>query len=336
MQNDRVSINVEHIKQNDTMIDNVIMKDYNANSSFQGGPYENSAISIKHDISYDGETYTGYLSYSISSYKANSDGNYNCTWDMTVTGANITNLIIIFDNNLGEYATEIEINGIVYKNTGYEFIYHSDINTTSLSIKFLSWNKPNSQIKFLSLLTNFTERYDRISGLSSFSLTNKDKNDASPEFGLISQSGSISIIDRRNRLFNLSRMGLLGESNVDIYIGNFRIGRFSTKTEWSYDNNSKIYSVELDDGLTKLQNIKQPFIIEMSNINALSLYNSLVEMTPVEFDTLDDKTEKFLSNIQISKCVKSDDNLWNIWNEFCVGTSTRLAMSYNGKAQLRR
>lgn len=336
MQNDRVSINVEHIKANDTTINEIIMKDYNVNSAFQGGPYENSSISIAHDLSYDGDIYNGYLSNTYSSSTKNLEGNYNCSWNMTMSGSNINTLIIAFDKNLDEYATEIEINGIVYKNSSAEFIYHSISKYNSLTVKFLSWNKPSKQIKILSILISLTTQYNRVSGLSQFSITNKDKNGATPEFGIISQSGSISIIDKRDRLFNLSRMGLLGESNVDIFIGNFRIGKFSTKTEWKYDNNSKVYTVELDDGLTKLQNIKQPTIIELSNISALSVYYTLVDITPVDFDSLDGNTKNFLSNITISKCIKEGDNMWNVWNEFCVGTSTRLAINYSGNAQLRR
>lgn len=336
MQNDRVSMNIEHIKSNDTAINEIIMKDYNVNSSFQGGPYENSSLAIAHDLSYDGDIYNGYLSNTYSSSIKNSEGNYNCSWNMTVSGSNINTLIIAFDKNLDEYATEIEINGILYKNSSAEFIYHSNSKYNSLIVKFLSWNKPSKQIKMLSILISLTTQYNRVSGLSQFSITNKDKNGATPEFGVISQSGSISIIDKRDRLFNLSRMGLLGESNVDIFIGNFRIGKFSTKTEWKYNNNSKIYTVELDDGLTKLQSVKLPNSIDISNTTAISLYYMLVDITPVEFAGLDDSTLKFLSDITIISCVKEDDNLWNVWNEFCVGTSTRLAMNYDGKAQLRR
>ena len=150
--------------------------------------------------------YDGYYSNVMSSteYYDASDVNKGFKIGengLTITisrddGQPITQLMLFFDNVVKQYPIVISINGTQYINDGGQFVWVDMASTaSSITITLLSWNTQLSAIKLTGIIDGLTLKYNKGNGLDTVSLTMQSTESETAEYGCISKTDSVSLID---------------------------------------------------------------------------------------------------------------------------------------------
>lgn len=183
------------------------------------------------------------------------DTNIEADLTFTITGNDITFLVINFDELCAEWATKLEINGVIHDNMAGLYTVGFDTPQTQITIKILEWNKPNCLPKITRINTSLTLYYGQknIQSLSCSDIMKANERDVS--YGVVSQYGHIEFIDESEDLLDLSYYGLLQENlPVQIFLNGELYGHYLTG-EWDYDYSNNISSVELVDELLKWDDV---------------------------------------------------------------------------------
>jgi hypothetical protein len=98
----------------------------------------------QHDIKY-----SGFMGLELNNGLPNND--FNTPQIFTFSGNDISGLIINFDKVAQQWATELIINGITYKNNSVSFIWANKIPVDNVTIEIKKWNKPLYPVRITSI-----------------------------------------------------------------------------------------------------------------------------------------------------------------------------------------
>ena len=160
-------------------------------------------------------------------------------------------------------------------------------------------------------------------------------NIESPSYGIISNSGAVTIKDDAfGSIAKYARSGLLAKKGeIEIFLIDTLskkkeiVATFQT-TSWRYDSDAKNAAAEFKDDLEAWQdieidsisyNFKNPYGIVQQG-KAKYLYEWLWEQTPsnmLSFYQLDTKTKDILENTIIKYPMLNAGNLWAQWTKLC-------------------
>lgn len=276
-----------------------------------------------------GATYADNLPYFMGAQLSDSDGNFSTPYTITISGSNISSLIIAFDTTNGAFPKSITVDGNTIVDDDPVWEINCD-NADSHSIVISNWNKTNSPLIITSVYSNIDIEIDK-SNLISFDGEIMDRSDIQyPVFGIISNKASLVVSDSNEQILDLIGQRLLNSgSQVNVWMNNTsaeietQIVSMRIK-ELTYDNYSREVSMQLTDGLEDLQDINFPAInydpSAPKTETARYFYNKLYTMTTglgYSFEPLDIETAKKLNNTVIQYPLLYSSSLWDEWDKLC-------------------
>ena len=153
-------------------------------------------------------------------------------------------------------------------------------------------------------------------------------NTLAPSYGIISNGGSLEIIDYNGEIKSFAQSYRLNDRAVaTIYLTNTLVKNCSSQmgkyyaTQWVYDDNGQTVRTNLADDLVDWQNIQvEGFNLQNSEMSGLDIYNYLKEETPSrwQFENLDQTTKQVLEEYIIENPYLQRGNLWSQWYKLCV------------------
>lgn len=278
-----------------------------------------------------GNCFTKKANFYIGRIASNSNGNFSSNYVIEVSGSNIKQLTIVFNKQKGEYPRSILINGEAYYDDDPTWtipLTSADTHTITIS----NWNKPNSPFVISSIYTDLSIELDD-TNLLDFERTIMDRSDIKrPSFGIISNTGSLSFIDKDGEVKDYIAQQIISSQNViSAYLVNTetnareQIAYFNTE-QWSYNNSQSLVNVSLKDDLEEWQDINVPAIDYTPTVStpktAEWFYKYLYKKTPekfkmLSFDELDSETKAVLSETTIQYPILESASLWAQWDKLC-------------------
>ncbi len=160
-----------------------------------------------------GDCFTKKANFYIGRIASDSNGNFSSNYVIEVSGSNITLLTITFNKQKGEYPRSILVDGEAYYDNDPTWTIRLDgANTHTITIS--NWNKPNSPFVISSIYTDLSIELDD-SNLLDFERTIMDRSDIKrPSFGIISNTGSLSFIDKDGEVKDYIAQQVISSQNV--------------------------------------------------------------------------------------------------------------------------
>jgi flagellar biosynthesis/type III secretory pathway chaperone len=183
---------------------------------------------------------------------------------------------------------------------------------------------------------------------------NKDQ----PQFGIISNSGSMSIVNAPQELVDI-----LGNSETKKYVVAFYLKNTISKNleelqeyyidGYTYDKISTELNISYSDGLTNWQNINVASeALSQTNLDALSIFRKLVRRTGFEnfnygsyakdewgvqnyLQKNDQNTYDILNECVVAYPLIRKTNLWQLWQRLCELCGLNI-FKYKGKVIVKR
>lgn len=292
-----------------------------------------------------GATYSGGEGYFIGSQAADAEGNfatpYTLTFSIDDLDTSNINFSILFDTYNNAYPNTIQ--GIVYADgakvgdlhivhsqTLCAFIYNGTVSGSNIEFRITisDWSMPNYPLRIQGIYTGIKLYIDRRNMLS-LSAPIKDRSDnEQPSYGIISNSGSLSLIDGTGEIKEYARMKLL-KPDLDVQLTledtltkkKQSIGKFKTYT-WTYNNKNFEVDIELKDDLEQLQELKiSKMLLQQNPMTFFEIYtwiiNKINEQTTAFTFIIDNSTQDILSNIECELPYLENGNYWEQLTKLC-------------------
>lgn len=283
----------------------------------------------------DGSTFASSYDGYIGTTKSDSEGNVSDFY-IILSGEGIARIKINFDGIKNQYATRMAINGAIVANNNFSFNYELPTPIDNVTIQILNWNIPNAFIKITSITTALTLEYTERKGLQEIIRGSQMIDDNTlPKFGIISNYGSIRVIDKDLKIENLANQNLLEtEKDVRIYFNNKLIGTYLTN---NFNKDGNMVDIELKDKLLALQNIYiDKYYIsneeyEDYDVTILSILLRTLELngyalTPLTISIISERLEEL--NFDVRYIFES--SLWELLNKICQIIGMRMWLNENG------
>lgn len=313
-----------------------------------------------------GATYSNGEEYFIGSEDAENDGTFATPYvlifdvSMRETALNNINFRIVFDTYNNAYPKNIQVRILAanvaletqnIKNNSSYFIFNSNYSfyiypvIYKVEVTMSDWSMPGYPLRIQGIYTGLSIYADR-RNLLSLSAPIKDRSDnEQPSYGIISNAGTLSLVDGTREIKEYARLGLLTtDLDVQLWLEDTltivnpetketkkqSIGKFKTD-KWSYDNINFEVTIDLKDDLPYLQNINAQSHPLNLNLTIRDLYDSLKNLIPddYKFIGLDDSILYFLEQIPLVYFYWRKDSVWGLWNDFCLLTRSHMYENEN-------
>ena len=226
-------------------------------------------------------------------------------------------------------------------NLGYEISV-----TTSDVIEFREtmsdWSMPGYPLRIQGIYTGLSIYGDR-RNLLSISAPIKDRSDnEQPSYGIISNAGTLSLVDGTREIKEYARLGLLTQDlDVQLWLEDTQskkkqsLGKFKTE-KWSYDNINFEVTIDFKDDLEYLQDYNSNgLVLQAESKTFLDVYNWIKEQIQnsglVYNFQLDIDTLNLLSNISCQYPYLEKGNYWEQLNKLCNIVGMHIYENYDKK-----
>lgn len=162
-----------------------------------------------------------------------------------------------------------------------------------------------------------------------------------PNWGIISNSGSMTLIDRKGEIKELAKSKKLkGNITIDFYLTNTlakstqNVGSFFAQ-KWDYDSENKTVSINFGDELTQWQNIQiVPLEVNLTKSKvyyetALSLLDGIATKANIQFE-IDEITISHLQGILVP-LPNYSGSVWSVLEDFAIAFQLRIYKNYLGQ-----
>lgn len=263
-----------------------------------------------------------------NSFLIDKNGNPTQPPILKIVGENIDHLIINFDSTAQQWATELIINGITYKNNDASFLWANPTPIPSVEIRITKWNKPLFPVRITSILIGLTIEYDKsqIENLSVTSETNNNPNTYAT--GTMSQFSNFTLLDYDMNIFELAQLKIIKpDMKTTIYFGDKKIAEMGTE-KFRYSYGSSLVGVALKDTILRWNNIFFAGIANNVNNTAETFFNGL-ESTAGESIYISDETRQYLKDINTDGFLPAG-NFRERMNEFLAVVGMKIYPDSNG------
>lgn len=290
----------------------------------------------------NGEVFSSEEDYYIGKQLSNATtGAFTTPYVLTIymigTELKPVNFRIIFDTYYNAYPKNITVNIYVassdtptetktFVNTSPYFVFNGEEKFALISrieVTISDWSMPGYPLRIQGIYTGLSIYGDR-RNLLSISAPIKDRSDnEQPSYGIISNAGTLSLVDGTREIKEYARLGLLtSDLDVQLWLEDTQskkkqsLGKFKTD-KWSYDNINFEVTVEFKDDLEQLQNIqieKLPLSNENRTLYDLYIWltNLINEIVTNKFNfIIDDNAQTTLKKINSSTIYLESDTAWN-------------------------
>lgn len=277
--------------------------------------------------------YNNKLKYNgfFSSILTGNNGELNLT--ITISGANIDNFCMNFDNIAQQWATEIYVDGTKWTNTNPLFFWNG-AKSNSHTINIKKWKKPLYLVRITSMLVGITIDYDSTCLIEAVRGSQSMSDNSQPSYGVISGYGNVIFVDKHKELIKLAELGLLKpDLKIKFFYGDKQIGDFLAE-RWSYSYDSARATVTLTDSLIRWQDINFEGMDMAENKTAYDVYLELVKLSSQEVFALDESAKTRLQSIHIKYLEITSGKLFEAWNKLCKLASIAVYKLEDGKVKV--
>lgn len=233
------------------------------------------------------EKYPGILGNVLSGDDYTFASEQSITVSPKYTGSVIRDIVLVFDEVAGEYATNIRFSSepnTTYRNNRFTFTktFSADINN-SVRVIFDKWSKKNSLAKLKQIKTGITGEYDYRTIKSMDFSNEKISNEEEVSFSVTSQYCDIGLIDKDGVIQSLHEASLIHDNIVaQIYLVDTAASGLETKTKigefvlQSYENEkgSVVWNFSLVDKLERFKKEK----IAAEEVASRTLYEIITKI----------------------------------------------------------
>lgn len=290
----------------------------------------------------------GSIDYFIGSVAANDSGIFPTPYEITVTGKNITQFTIIFDKYNNRFPSAIEVDGKTFSSLDAEFaVVVEAADTHTIIVREYT---PKYPLVIQGLYSDFRIIVDRRNFISiNYSCSDRGE-DTKPNFGLISNSGTLEFIDDERLVEACAYNDLLDSNNeISIYIYNDilksngkRLQGIYEGSNWEYDNTTRRVKVTLQDFILGLQDIMVgdiPLICTDAIEDDIFKYYRALDVLVLLNGYAPDKLKVYaksaatnwLSNVRFKYPYLSSGTLWSQWQKLCDICGTHIYTERDGK-----
>lgn len=229
------------------------------NDGVNGISFATGSISLANGyVGNDGQFQSEKDKYNGYMFGATDDNGYY-SLKLTVSGDNLDKIVIHFDKNANQFATEaiIDNNKTIYSDDPVWAIdFGAEASTHT--VEFTKWNRPNYNACFTLIqimLEYFELNKNWIDNLESLSQTTTNAENI--EYGMLASSGSVDVLDNEGYIADLITDGLLDPSNipVELYINNTLIQKHIT-TSSTYDTDGTTLSINFSNTIDNFSKLK--------------------------------------------------------------------------------
>ena len=137
--------------------------------------------------------YTKSVDYYIGKVGSDSNGNFSSPYVITVYGNALKCIVIRFDTYNNQYPRTLVVNGQTYNNDSAIFRL-ANFDTSLIRIEIWNWSEPYFPVRIQGIYCDYIEANK--DNLYSLNRTINERSDNKmPSFGIISNTGTVSIID---------------------------------------------------------------------------------------------------------------------------------------------
>jgi hypothetical protein len=273
--------------------------------------------------------YNGFASEQCS----NEQGEFSPPISFTITGTEIESLRIKFAASLGQYATELKVDGNTYINDSLTFIT-AGLTGNSHTVEIIKWSAPNFNARIDSIGTGVVTEYTERQIMELVAGNYSTANESEPAYGLISQYGNLTIKDIESEIKGIAQQQLLSSNSpIKITFKDEQQGNFLSD-EWKYSINE--VSVEFKDSLLAWQEtnyggrILTGVSTGLNYVTLLTLLNEIQTNYNIEF-TKDDNVDSYIQGIRIPYAYFESGNLWEVLDKICKAGQLRLWQDKYGR-----
>ena len=292
-----------------------------------------------------GATFSGGEGYFIGSEASDENGAFATPYTLTFSIDDLDtqniNFSILFDTYNNAYPNTIQ--GSIYADgssvasltikqaeTLCIFNYSGTISGDNIEFRITisDWSMPGYPLRIQGIYTGISIYADRRNMLS-LSAPIKDRSDnEQPSYGIISNSGSLSLIDGTGEIKEYARMRLLTpDLDVQLWVEDTltkkkqSIGKFKTNS-WSYNNKNFEVDIELKDDLERLQDYSYTLPLQASSMTFYQIYQGIIDnittnLPSLSFESLDDKTKSVLNAITCEYPYLEKGSSWEQLTKLC-------------------
>ena len=310
----------------------------------------------------NGEVFSSEEDYYIGKQLSNSEtGAFTTPYVLTMYMAGVVvlkpiNFRIIFDTYYNAYPKNITVNIYVassdtptetktFVNTSPYFVFNGEKNVSLISrveVTMSDWSMPGYPLRIQGIYTGLSIYGDR-RNLLSISAPIKDRSDnEQPSYGIISNAGTLSLVDGTREIKEYARLGLLtSDLDVQLWLEDTQskkkqsLGKFKTD-KWSYDNINFEVTIDFKDHLEYLQDYNSNgLVLQAESKTFLDVYNWIKEQIQnsglVYNFQLDIDTLNLLSNISCQYPYLEKGNYWEQLNKLCNIVGMHIYENYDKK-----
>lgn len=286
----------------------------------------------------------GTIDYYIGTEFARADGSFANPYQITINGSNITHFTIEFDTNKKRFPKSIVVDGVRHDDDDPIYTISGLSPSETHTIVIDNWNTIGYPVVISGIYGGVEININKLN-IIQFSFSRNQRGDIDkPDFGIISNGGSLSFNDSNGEVKDYIESGILKEGvSISIYMENSIGGKKQDIAnliagKWDYDTNSKKVSVECKDGLVELQEINIPEYNISDPITMADFYKDyLVKNTPKNYGFYSDvyglkqSVRELLQSITIQYPYLDSGTLWSKWQGFCVACGLYIYKGENGR-----
>lgn len=206
------------------------------------------------------------------------------------------------------------------------------------------WNTPNKPLVISRIYCeDLSINIDRYNILSFNSETIDRKTMGKPSYGVISNSGTITVADTTREILDYHKNGLLKTGlPCKIFLNNTltekseQIDEKHTKA-WAYNELSATVKISVGDDLMEWQGLNSVGMDLQPPMNMLEAYERLKLLTPEKwvFAELDSETSDYLLQITLPYPYIERGSLWSQWDKFAKANGLHV-FKYNNKVIVKK
>ena len=294
----------------------------------------------------NGEVFSSEEDYYIGKQLSNSEtGAFTTPYVLTMYMAGVVvlkpiNFRIIFDTYYNAYPKNITVNIYVassdtptetktFVNTSPYFVFNGEKNVSLISrveVTMSDWSMPGYPLRIQGIYTGLSIYGDR-RNLLSISAPIKDRSDnEQPSYGIISNAGTLSLVDGTREIKEYARLGLLtSDLDVQLWLEDTQskkkqsLGKFKTD-KWSYDNINFEVTIDFKDEIEELQNNKTNGLqLQDEVLTFLDIYTWIINnVKNLGFNfILDNISSDLLQNINCKYTYLENGSYWEQFSKLC-------------------
>lgn len=329
-----ITLQITYFEQGNAVLNSIVAP--TPTNNITGSLASLSNISNGMNIKFFTDTWTNKIelvpknSYNGLIFDSISSATNECNVQITLNGTNIEHFSLYFDNVSNDYATEIEINGLLYTNNNWIFSLAGIDNANIVVIKLKKWNKPNRPIRLNAVVLGLEVNYKP----TELSIT--DVGSDTPKeitYGMSTSVGNVKIQDSNNKLLQLYTNNVLKDGLTIKVMYNQQLISTMSSSNVNYSLEDKSVTFDLiAQVMYDLQNknfIGYALPETQSAVSTKTAYQLLYEIYNTTY-TMDSDTQYHLQHISITYPIIESTTIYKALNMLMNATQCLMTIDKNG------